>query len=631
MVQIISKSDDMVILPSWIPFISKNPQLVLSSNECINESNQYKNESENVFTVQSFLNTLAFSDQLMLAQLKDHLNNVDDMEAINLKNKVTENFWNWTYRICCFIRYNYLKEFDLEAIQNYEYENLTTNDRNNNTINIIHLSTPELTALIHDPMDLDINSSDDEENDDNNKQDTTELEILKIHANLCLELSSMEKDSNIDNEKKVLFLWWFMSYNLLKILNKRLDIYNDEKFEEILGNEMLNEEVNFKTVNFIYSTHSEFDYFPNDLLSYSNYYLSLLKEDEHNKKNVFLLFFKEESDYEHHAILLNVLEKNNMKCIPMTYSSFTTKMEKSQFNKKQCTYESIKTAKNISEFTITNQLGKGSSGFIRNAVHNKTGTKVIIKYVVKSLILKGCWTDNNYLVKQKVNIKYNEMNRKFPNEIAVLQYIHDELNGNVPDNLTTLITYWEDSIYYYLVFADTHYDSDLFDYIDKSPNDTMPENEARTIFKNILDAIQILHHHNIVHRDIKDENVLINYETKEIQLIDFGSSTFYEQDKKLSNFVGSYVFAAPEIIQGLTYEGPPQDIWSLGILLYTMIYKNTPFNDYYEILRGKMKFPSDISKECQELILWMTNRDISKRPTIDDVLSHPWINENSFN
>ncbi|KAL6628752.1 hypothetical protein LY90DRAFT_206388 [Neocallimastix californiae] len=373
MVQIISKSDDMVILPSWIPFISKNPQLVLSSNECINESNQYKNESENVFTVQSFLNTLAFSDQLMLAQLKDHLNNVDDMEAINLKNKVTENFWNWTYRICCFIRYNYLKEFDLEAIQNYEYENLTTNDRNNNTINIIHLSTPELTALIHDPMDLDINSSDDEENDDNNKQDTTELEILKIHANLCLELSSMEKDSNIDNEKKVLFLWWFMSYNLLKILNKRLDIYNDEKFEEILGNEMLNEEVNFKTVNFIYSTHSEFDYFPNDLLSYSNYYLSLLKEDEHNKKNVFLLFFKEESDYEHHAILLNVLEKNNMKCIPMTYSSFTTKMEKSQFNKKQCTYESIKTAKNISEFTITNQLGKGSSGFIRNAVHNKTG------------------------------------------------------------------------------------------------------------------------------------------------------------------------------------------------------------------------------------------------------------------
>ncbi|KAG4095780.1 kinase-like protein [Neocallimastix lanati (nom. inval.)] len=159
----------------------------------------------------------------------------------------------------------------------------------------------------------------------------------------------------------------------------------------------------------------------------------------------------------------------------------------------------------------------------------------------------------------------------------------------------------------------------------------MPENEARTIFKNILDAIQILHHHNIVHRDIKDENVLINYETKEIQLIDFGSSTFYEQDKKLSNFVGSYVFAAPEIIQGLTYEGPPQDIWSLGILLYTMIYKNTPFNDYYEILRGKMKFPSGISKECQELILWMTNRDISKRPTIDDVLSHPWINENSFN
>jgi len=603
MVQLILKND-MVILPSWIPFVSKEPQLILSTNGCMEKSNQYV-KSENIFTVQSFLNTLAFSDQLMLDQLKGH-----NLDSIDLKNKVTENFWNWTLSICKYIHYNILKEFDLNAMNDYENNNINNNDNNND--NIICLSAPELAAFAqchneyHDSMDV-----------DENKQDT-ELEILNIHKNLCMELLSIGKDLNVDKEKKVFFLWWFMTYNLLKLFNKRLNIYSDEKFENILKNDMLNEEYDFNVINFIHSTQSSFDYFTDDLLSYSKYYLNHLDD------NALLLFFKEEPDYEKNVTLINTLKKNNIVCIPTTNDSLYSKMMMSSYYKEQCLYKSIKEAKNINEFTVTKQLGKGSCGFVRNAIHNKTGKKVIIKYVVKSLILRGCWMDSKDFAKYNINLKCSS-NRRFPNEIAVLQYIHDELNGNVPNNLTKLITYWEDSFYYYLVFDATDFDSDLFDYIDKSPNGLMPEMEAKTIFKKILEAVQILHHHNIVHRDIKDENILINYKTKDIQLIDFGSSAFYEKNKKLTNFVGSFLFAAPEIIKGMSYEGPQQDIWSLGILLYTMIYKVTPFNDYYEILRNTMKFPSGISEECKELILWMTNKDISKRPTIDDILNHPWI------
>jgi len=141
---------------------------------------------------------------------------------------------------------------------------------------------------------------------------------------------------------------------------------------------MLNEKVNFKTIRYVYSTHSEFDYFSNDVLSYSKHYLSDLEKDDHSS-NILLLFFKEESDYEHHTVILNALKENNIKCIPMTLNSFTSKMEKSNFYKKQSAYESIKAAKDINEFTIINQLGKGSSGFVRNAIHIKTGTKVTKK------------------------------------------------------------------------------------------------------------------------------------------------------------------------------------------------------------------------------------------------------------
>jgi len=610
-----------------MPFISKDPQLILKATECMNDSIPYENQNnENILTIQDILNTLAFSDQLMIGHLKDQFNDSNnDLEAMNIKNKVIENFWNWTYHICWYIRCKYLKDFDLEVINNNCNYGSKENKNNYHENNNIHLSTPELAAALAHYN----NDDNDHLNTDNDDFDQGIIfDILNLHKNLCFELSNMKKGYDIDNKKKILFLWWFVSYNLLRILNNMvINLYDNQKLEKILGNDFLNKEYSsMNIINFVYSTHSGFNYFSNDLLSYSNRYLNALEED-----HVLLLFFKEDCGHENHHLLFNILKNNNMKYVPMTFNSFITKMKKSKFYKERNDYESIRASKNIKDFTVTKQLGKGSSGFIRNAIHNKTGKKVIIKYVVKSLILRGCWTNSNNIIVSHKKKEENENNNRymsntrFPNEIAVLQYIYDELNGDVPDNLTTLITYWDDSLYYYLVFPDSDFDSDLFDYIDKSPNVTMSENEAKTIFRNILKAVQILHHNNIVHRDIKDENVLINYQTKEIQLIDFGSSTFYRKDQKLSNFVGSFLFAAPEIIKGMTYDGPQQDIWSLGILLYTMIFKATPFNDYYEILRGRMKFPKAISKECKDLILWMTNKDINERPTIDQVLSHQWI------
>jgi len=317
-----------IIFPSWIPFISKNPQMILTSTKCDEEISQNRHEKkDNIFTVQSILNTLAFSDQLLLNQLKDN-------KAVILKNEMYENFWNWTFQICWFIRHKYLNEFDLEALinvnENKDFNNANINYNNYYNPNIIHLSISELIALTrnsydnHDRMNVD---------DDEQKEKDAAILILNLHKNLCYELSNTEKDSNYDNKKKVFFLWWFISYNLLKIFNSKLNIYEEEELKKVLGSEDFHEVCDLSMINFIDSTHSGYDYFDKDILSYGKHYLNSLGNGYSN--NV-LLFFNEKSNYENCQSLFNQLKTvNNMNCIPVTFNSFTSKMEESSFYKEQ--------------------------------------------------------------------------------------------------------------------------------------------------------------------------------------------------------------------------------------------------------------------------------------------------------
>lgn len=129
---------------------------------------------------------------------------------------------------------------------------------------------------------------------------------------------------------------------------------------------------------------------------------------------------------------------------------------------------------------------------------------------------------------------------------------------------------------------------DLFDYIEL--NENMTRAEIQHIFRQIVDAVAHLHRHNIVHRDIKDENVIVD-STGHVQLIDFGSAAYLKPEQKFDTFAGTLDYCAPEVLRGNTYTGPPQDIWSLGILLYTLIYKENPFYNIDEIMSRDLRIP----------------------------------------
>lgn len=120
------------------------------------------------------------------------------------------------------------------------------------------------------------------------------------------------------------------------------------------------------------------------------------------------------------------------------------------------------------------------------------------------------------------------------------------------------------------------------------------------MYHQILDAIQYIHKLGIVHRDLKPENLLLDYKNN-IKIVDFGLSNTYTLGEKLKTPCGSPCYAAPEMIKGLQYRGLDVDIWSTGIILYTMVYGYLPFEDedtpelYRKIKDGNYSLPITVS------------------------------------
>lgn len=268
-----------------------------------------------------------------------------------------------------------------------------------------------------------------------------------------------------------------------------------------------------------------------------------------------------------------------------------------------------------------------------------TKKKVVIKYVIKSRILVECWTRDQVLGNIPTEIHILHTLKKIPHknisDMRKLNYIMSYLC------LLVIVDYFEDDDHYYIVM-EYHETMDLFDYIEY--NERVDESNVRKIFKQLALAVQHLHDHRIVHRDIKDENVVLDKELN-VQLIDFGSAAYLKHCKKYENFVGTLDYAAPEILKGQTYSGKPQDVWALGILLFTLIYRENPFYDIDEIMSRELRIPfvlsngNDIQRlssssslirpflyiDSVDLIRKMLERDVEKRIDIHKVLVHPWL------
>ena len=256
------------------------------------------------------------------------------------------------------------------------------------------------------------------------------------------------------------------------------------------------------------------------------------------------------------------------------------------------------------EYEIKERLGEGAYGSVYKVLQITTGFLRAVKAI------------------KKKNIDIQE----FTNELEVLKTLDHP-------NIIKLFDCYFDNSYYYMVEEYCN-GGDLFDYIQKEKSFT--EKKAGVIFNQLLSAVNHLHKKNLIHRDLKPENIVfVNTKTEDeifIKLIDFGTSTAIK-GKNLTQELGTIYYIAPEVFSNNYNQ--KADIWSCGIILYTMLCGHPPFCGNKEnliktkILNSPLKFPNkefkNISNDAIEYIKLLLSRDPEKRPTAEEALNNKWL------
>lgn len=182
----------------------------------------------------------------------------------------------------------------------------------------------------------------------------------------------------------------------------------------------------------------------------------------------------------------------------------------------------------------------------------------------------------------------------------------------------------DDYLYLVLEYAE----SDLFTYLTRTG--PLQEEQARFIFLQIVNAVSYLHTNHLAHRDLKLENFVITA-AGAVKIIDFGLSARILPQMKLGDMCGSMAYSPPEIVNHVPYEGTAADMWSLGIVLYTLLLGGFPFyaadpqQMKEQITHGKLRFPKWLNPSARELIVSMLHRHPEHRSSIFDVQEHPWL------
>ena len=257
----------------------------------------------------------------------------------------------------------------------------------------------------------------------------------------------------------------------------------------------------------------------------------------------------------------------------------------------------------ISEYKFEKTLGQGSYATVKLAFEKATNKKFAIKIYEKYRL-----TDHH---------RMNNVRR----EISILKKIDHK-------NIIKLYYALDEKRQIFLI---TEYIGamSLHAYLKSKPFRKLEEREAKKLFYQIVQALDYCHSKNIVHRDIKLENILLD-EKMTIKIIDFGFSIIIPSNKKLNIFCGTPSYMAPEIVNKMMYNGHATDVWALGILLYVLLHGNFPFKGvddkdlFRRIGKGRFEINENLSKESKGLLQMILKVNPNERVSTHQILQNSW-------
>ncbi|KAI4905026.1 hypothetical protein NFI96_020186, partial [Prochilodus magdalenae] len=301
-----------------------------------------------------------------------------------------------------------------------------------------------------------------------------------------------------------------------------------------------------------------------------------------------------------------------------------------------------------SRYMTGRKLGEGSFGSVFAGHRVSDGLQqVAIKFVTKQP------TDRN--------LHSPKESKDVPVEVALLQTM-----GQPPacKNVIQLLEWFDEPQRYILILERPDPCVDLESYL-QDLEENMTEEKARTIMLQAVEAANQCSLRGVLHRDVKGENILINTDTSEVKLIDFGCGDLV-RTAGYSGIAGTIVYCPPEMFLERRYHAAPTTVWSLGVLLFRMVCGHLPFLEFMDIIAGNLDFidgvssgktdgsvrseaplrcyippytggPSDMQwlnltppsisslcTECRNLISWCLEHSPSERPSLQQIMEHEW-------
>ncbi|BFZ59941.1 hypothetical protein YB2330_000963 [Saitoella coloradoensis] len=307
----------------------------------------------------------------------------------------------------------------------------------------------------------------------------------------------------------------------------------------------------------------------------------------------------------------------------------------------------------LNNYCIKEEIGRGSFGCVYRCIETLTGKEYAVKEFSKSRLRKRSQSailrrprprpaslgagvpGRPVLLQRKSASDIHQLEEQgnplslIKSEVAIMKKLNHE---NVLNLIEVLDDPTGDSLYMIVEIAS----KGVVMKVGLDNHSEPIEDEAcRHYFRDLILGMEYLHAHNIVHRDIKPDNLLLTHDNI-LKIVDFGVSEIFEKENgdRVKKSAGSPAFMAPEICDCAKGEisGKAADIWAMGVTLFCLKYGHLPFErtnlmDLYECIKNDEPegIPEDEDPALVDLFSWILQKDPSTRITMDELREHPWV------